>query len=169
MPAKSKPKAKAKPSAVFKTPKPSRALAHAARLARKIPITPKNPIPTDEPKIDDDDSEFESEESFMSTEDRVFPKGPEIKLRNKDQISPKKNERTTGLPKDEIIIEVHECNGEKFDGVLTRKDCKNLWTELGKPLTDLRRISRETKSPKLADEQISTSRRTGNSGAQFTH
>jgi len=136
-----------KPKTVFKTPKPSRALAHAARLAKKNqqkPTSSANPSSTNfsTPKAPKNPSESGSDDSYMSLE-RSFTKGPEIKLKNKDEVSPKKTERRTGEPKDEIVFQVYECNGEKFDGIITRKDCKNLWIELGRVLTELRRISRE--------------------------
>jgi len=146
MPARS---SRAKPT-TFKTPKPSRALARAARLAK---IKPKATSPNaKKPKLDisESGSSSDSGSSYMSVSDvgnsdpvTEHPKGPVITIKNKNQVSPRRSERKTGEPKNEIIFEIYECNGEKFDGVLTRKDCKNLWIELGKNLSDLKRISRE--------------------------
>jgi len=136
---------------LFKTPKPTRVSARALKLA-KASANKKKPGSKKEPTVESPEtssSSSSSSSSFMSvdetekTPDNKENKGPEIKIKNKDEVSPKRSERKTGEPVDEILFEVFECEGEKFDGVLTRKDCKDLWKALGRDLWELRRLQRE--------------------------
>jgi len=93
-------------------------------------------------------SSDESSSSFMSTnqaEDTAKPtfNPPTINVRNKAAVSPSKTGKITGIKIDEIIFEVFQCNDEKFDGVLTRADAKELWKALGRSLEEVKRVSRE--------------------------